>query len=445
MLIHWRGVEPSTEMRRRLREAGIVLAGGADRPTVVATGPGRTPPRQAGADAGGSSPSWVWVSQGPMSLAAARTAADAGAYDAFSLADAEAGARLVTRLHELLAPEDAPPDTPGIVAESPAARAMLRQVWRVARTHMPVLLVGETGTGKEEMAALLHRWSARSGPYVPVNCAAIPNELMESELFGHAKGAFSGAVASVDGKLMVARGGTVFLDEIDDTPISTQVKLLRVLEDGQVTRLGETTAQRVDFRIVAATNRDLQTLIDQGRFGQDLYERLAIVTLRLPRLRDRPEDIAALARHFIARFYARAGVPPTVSAVAPAAVAALQAHAWPGNIRELRNVIYEALVYKRAGDELLLSDLTGLLRATPSAASGGVINRAALASAVGSPAFSLAREVAALERAALELALARTGGNAAQAARLLGAVGRGQARDPGGTVRAMIKRLGLRR
>ena len=135
---------------------------------------------------------------------------------------------------------------------------MLRQVWRVARTNMPVLLVGETGTGKEEMAALVHRWSARSGPYVPINCAAIPNELMESELFGHARGAFSGAVASVDGKLMAARGGTVFLDEIDDTPLSTQVKLLRVLEDGQVTRLGETTPQRVDFRIVAATNRDLQ-------------------------------------------------------------------------------------------------------------------------------------------------------------------------------------------
>ena len=257
-----------------------------------------------------------------MGLAAARAAASAGAYDACSLADAGAVARLVTRLRELLAPDEAPPDTPGIVAESPAARAMLRQVWRVARTHMPVLLVGETGTGKEEMAALLHRWSARTGPYVPVNCAAIPNELMESELFGHAKGAFSGAVASVDGKLMAARGGTVFLDEIDDTPLSTQVKLLRVLEDGQVTRLGETTAQRVDFRIVAATNRDLQTLIAHGRFGQDLYERLAIVTVRLPRLRERPEDLAALTSHFIARFYARAGVPATVSAVAPAALAA---------------------------------------------------------------------------------------------------------------------------
>src|SRR4029453_7805502 len=228
--------------------------------------------------------------------------------DAVSLADAETPARLVARLRELATPEAPSPATPGIVAESLAARAMLQQVWRVARTNMPVLLVGETGSGKGGGGAVGHRWSSRDGPYVPVNCAAIPNELMESELFGHAKGAFSGAVASVDGKLMAARGGSVFLDEIDDTPLSTQVKLLRVLEDGQVTRLGETTAQRVDFRIVAATNRDLETLIAQGRFRPDLYERLAIVTVRLPRLRERAEDIPSLARHFIGRFYARAGL-----------------------------------------------------------------------------------------------------------------------------------------
>ncbi len=443
MLVSWNGLEPPSDLRAALREAGVVLAGGAAAPAVVLTAFGRTPPRaeRRSEDAG----AWVWLSKGPMSLAVARDAIAAGAYDAWSLREPDAASRLLLRLRELSTPEEVSPDTPGIVTESPAARAMLRQVWRVARTHMPVLLVGETGTGKEEMAALLHRWSARTGPYVPVNCAAIPNELMESELFGHARGAFSGAVASVDGKLMAARGGTVFLDEIDDTPLSTQVKLLRVLEDGQVTRLGETTAQRVDFRIVAATNRDLQTLIAQGRFGQDLYERLAIVTVRLPRLRERAEDIAALARHFIGRFYARAGLPPTVSTVSAGALDALRSHPWPGNIRELRNVIYEALVYKRAGSELLLSDLTGLIRPAAAPSAGGVVNGAALAAAVGSPGFQLAREVASLERAALELALRRTGGNAAQAARLLGSVGRGQAADPGGTVRAMMKRLGLRR
>jgi DNA-binding NtrC family response regulator len=445
MLVQWTGTEPSAEWRRTLREAGILLAGGPESPRIVHTPLGRTAPRaDRGSGPGGP---WVWVSKGPMAAAAAREAIAAGAYDAWSLSDAGADARLLERLRELSVPDEVPPDTPGIVAESPAARAMLRQVWRVARTHMPVLLVGETGTGKEEMAALVHRWSSRSGPYVPVNCAAIPNELMESELFGHARGAFSGAVASVDGKLMAARGGSVFLDEIDDTPLSTQVKLLRVLEDGQVTRLGETTAQRVDFRIVAATNRDLATLIAQGRFGQDLYERLAIVTVHLPRLRERVEDIAALARHFIGRFYARAGLPPTVTTVSAAALDALRSHPWPGNIRELRNVIYEALVYKRAGSELLLSDLVGLIRPASAVVggqgAGGIVNRSALAAAVGSAGFQLALEVAGLERAALELALTRTGGNAAQAARLLGSVGRGQARDPGGTVRAMMKRLGV--
>jgi DNA-binding NtrC family response regulator len=449
MLVQWSGTEASAEWRRTLRQAGVVLAGGGESPRIVHTPSGRTAPR---VDRGpGTAAAWVWVSKGPMTAAAAREAIAAGAYDAWSLGEADAATRLLDRLRELSTPEDAPPETPGIVAESPAARAMLRQVWRVARTHMPVLLVGETGTGKEEMAALVHRWSARSGPYVPVNCAAIPNELMESELFGHARGAFSGAVASVDGKLMAARGGSVFLDEIDDTPLSTQVKLLRVLEDGQVTRLGETTAQRVDFRIVAATNRDLQTLIAQGRFGQDLYERLAIVTVQLPRLRERAEDIASLARHFIARFYARAGLPATVTTVSAAALEALRSHPWPGNIRELRNVIYEALVYKRAGSELLLSDLVGLIRPAAASIGGrgapahGIVDRTALAAAVGSPDFQLAREVAGLERAALEIALQRTGGNAAQAARLLGSVGRGQASDPGGTVRAMMKRLGLGR
>jgi DNA-binding NtrC family response regulator len=442
MLVRWLGPEPPASLRQALHGAGVLLAGGPEAPTVVQTAAGRSAPAADGRR--GDAP-WVWVSRGPMTARAAREAVAAGAYDAWSLADADAQARLLARLRELATPEEPSPETPGIVAASPAARAMLRQVWRVARTHMPVLLVGETGTGKEEMAALVHRWSARSGPYVPVNCAAIPNELMESELFGHVRGAFSGAVASVDGKLMAARGGTVFLDEIDDTPLSTQIKLLRVLEDGQITRLGETTAQRVDFRIVAATNRDLQMLIAQGRFGQDLYERLAIVTVRLPRLRERVEDIPALARHFVGRFYARAGLPPVVTTVSPSALDALRAHPWPGNIRELRNVIYEALVYKRAGAELLLSDLSALSRPAPAPPAGSVLNRPALAAAVGAPGFDLAREVAGLERAALEIALKRSGGNAAQAARLLGSVGRGAANDPGGTVRAMMRRLGVKR
>ena len=437
MKITWIGPEPGPSLLRALREAGLVLASRDGVATVVRSAAARQVPRRPPGP-------WVWVTDRPLPHPLAARAVEAGAYDALSLADGDTVARLAARLRELAIADPAPPATPGIIAESPAARAMLQQVWRVARTNMPVLLVGETGSGKEEMAALVHRWSERRGPYLPINCAAIPNELMESELFGHAKGAFSGAVASVDGKLTAARGGTVFLDEIDDTPLSTQVKLLRVLEDGQVTRLGETLPQRVDFRIVAATNCDLQQLIAQGRFGQDLYERLAIVTVRLPRLRDRAEDIPALTQHFIARFYERAGLPTQVDGVAPSALTALAAHEWPGNIRELRNVVYEALVYKRGGDELLLSDLVGLRRPAAAVQASTLWQPHALAGAVASGQFNLRQEVERLERAALELALGRAGGNAAQAARLLGEVGRGRAIDPGSTVRAMIRRFALR-
>ncbi len=179
---------------------------------------------------------------------------------------------------------------------------------------------------------------------------------MEAELFGYARGAFSGAVQQYDGQLMAAQGGTVFLDEIDDTPLETQVKLLRVLEDRVVSRLGQNEWHEVDFRLLAATNRDLAALAAQGLFGEDLYARLAIVTIRLPPLRERPEDVEELALQFAARFVReqqRSG-PMTLG---PQVVRALQAYAWPGNIRELRNVIYETLVYKRAGTEILLSDL----------------------------------------------------------------------------------------
>jgi DNA-binding NtrC family response regulator len=311
---------------------------------------------------------------------------------------------------------------------------------------MPVLITGETGTGKEVMAALIHRWSQRRGPYVPVNCAAIPNELMESELFGHIRGAFSGAVATVDGKLLAAREGTVFLDEIDDTPLSIQAKLLRVLEDGQVTRVGETTGRQADFRIIAASNRDLHRLIAEGRFGDDLYQRLAIVRVVLPPLRERPEDIPVLARHFIARFYEReagASGAPRVEDLSERALAALVQHSWPGNIRELRNVIYQALVYKRAGREILLTDLRPILTPPTEAEPRGrpVIDAAAIESQIDGRAFNLRREMERLEREALRLALARAAGRPTVAARLLGEVGRGRASDPGGTVRAMMRRL----
>jgi transcriptional regulator with GAF, ATPase, and Fis domain len=273
---------------------------------------------------------------------------------------------------------------------------------------------------------------------------------MESELFGHVRGAYSGAVASVDGKLLAAAGGTVFLDEIDDTPLSTQVKLLRVLEDGEVTRVGETRGHRVDFRIVAATNRDLLGLVAQQKFGDDLYQRLAIVHLVLPPLRQRREDIGPLARHFVEAYYRKAGTAPArtrVQAIAPSALAALAQYDWPGNVRELRNVIFQALVYKRAGAELLLSDLRRLL-APPSAARGGadgsgVVPAELVRQRVAHGAMNLRAEIERFEAIALRAALEHAGGSPTRAARLLGQVGRGRSSDPGGTVRAMMKRLGV--
>jgi DNA-binding NtrC family response regulator len=444
-IVTWQGPSPPAAVRARLTAAGIrtqaAAAEGAAR--VVATADARRAPTPPG---GGGS--WIWVCGSELPLATAAEAIRRGAYEALSLRERDAAARLVARLEELAAPDPAPPATPGIVSESAAARRILRQVWRAARTAMPVLLTGETGTGKEVMGALIHRWSQRSGPYVPVNCAAIPNELMESELFGHVRGAFSGAVATVDGKLLAARGGTVFLDEIDDTPLSIQAKLLRVLEDGHVARVGETTGRQADFRIVAATNRDLRRLIAEGRFGDDLYQRLAIVRIVLPPLRERVEDIPVLARHFVARFYereaGRADGQARVKDISERALGALVQHPWPGNIRELRNVIYQALVYKRAGHELLLTDLRPLLepREAP-APTRAVIDVAAVQAEIEGRRFNLRREIERLEREALRIALERTGARPTAAARLLGEVGRGRATDPGGTVRAMMRRLGM--
>src|SRR5262249_42713274 len=217
------------------------------------------------------------------------------------------------------------------------------------------------------------------------------------------------AVQGYDGQLMAAAGGTVFMDEIDDTPLATQVKLLRVLEDRVVSRLGENAWHQVDFRILAATNRDLEPLIREGAFGSDLYERLAIVRIHLVPLRERLEDLPALARHFLARFAREQ--PQTgaarVKEIRADAMRALEAYGWPGNIRELRNVIYETLVYKRAGEEILLADLPNrVLRR--SAAAAPAAERATIAGKIARGTMNLREEVAALERIAVEEALART-------------------------------------
>jgi transcriptional regulator with PAS, ATPase and Fis domain len=440
----WSGPPPEAALRATLRTEAIELVDGPGNDVTAAVV--ATPARAAVPAAPRAALPWVWLTRGNVSHEDIATAVARDAYDVIDVTAAGAGRRLLARLRELATPEPSVPATSHFVPKSEAARTVLLQLARAARTSMPVLLTGETGTGKEVAARLLHEWSERRARrFIPINCAAIPNELLEAELFGYAKGAFTGSVRAYEGQLAAAEGGTVFLDEVDDTPVPFQVKLLRVLEDRVVVRVGENTSQVIDFRILAATNRDLPALCAAGAFGSDLYERLAIVSIRLPPLRERLEDLATLALHMVERFYKEepaARARHQVGAITDAALTALLAYPWPGNIRELRNVVFEALVDKRAGDELLLSDLPPRVRAG-ARPSGGVLDAAAVRRAVEQGRFDLQAAREELERVALEAALARAG-NAAAAAQLLGRVGRGAARDPGGTVRAMMRRLQIR-
>ncbi|HEX7699466.1 MAG TPA: sigma-54 dependent transcriptional regulator, partial [Kofleriaceae bacterium] len=387
---------------------------------------------------------WIWLSTGVLDPDAAVAAVLMGAYDALAI-DAELAQTLARRFAELtvhVTPSEPPP---GFVARSAASQRALSELDRAAHTSMAVLLTGETGTGKDLAAHYLHTRSARRGEFVPINCAAIPNELIEGELFGYVRGAFSGAIADYDGLIYAASGGTVFLDEVDDTPKTLQVKLLRVLEDHVTARLGESQWRQVDFRIVAATNRDLDELVQRGDFGADLYQRLAIVRIVIAPLRDRRDDLPELVENLIARFYREdPAATHRVTRIAPTTLAALARYPWPGNVRELRNVVFQSLVRKLAGDELLLSDLPEhVVRGAPEHAAAQLFDRAALAELIDSGRMNLRAIRDQLERAALELALAKSNGSPARAARLLGEVGRGEARDPGGTVRAMMRRHAL--
>jgi DNA-binding NtrC family response regulator len=226
----------------------------------------------------------------------------------------------------------------GIVTEDPAMLELLRTLARVAPSELPVLVTGETGTGKELVARALHERSPRAGgPFVAVNCGAVPENLVESELFGHEKGAFTGAVARKTGVFELADGGVLFLDEIGEVPAAAQVKLLRALESKEFMRVGATRPTRVDIRIVSATNRDLRAEVAAARFREDLYYRLSGLTLRLPPLRERQRDIALLAGHFLSRANPR-------KKLSPAALERLAAYAWPGNVRELQMVIQRAAI-----------------------------------------------------------------------------------------------------
>jgi DNA-binding NtrC family response regulator len=283
-------------------------------------------------------------------------------------------------------------------ANSPAMQAVLRRARAIAQTSAPVVLLGETGTGKEVLARALHNASPRAArPFVPVNCGAIPGELLESELFGHVRGAFSGAVSDKPGLFETASGGTLLLDEVADLPALLQVKLLRVLQDGEVRRVGSNRSLALDVRVFAAAHEDLEALVAMGRFRADLYYRIKVLSLRLPALREREEDILPMARHFLAL----ERNPPLQ--LAPAAERLLLAYRWPGNIRELSNAMRSAAAVA-TGTAIEMHDLPEELLQDP---------------ASQSPPNAL-RTLAAVEKEHVLAALRACHGVQADAARVLG-------------------------
>ena len=264
-----------------------------------------------------------------------------------------------------------------MIGDSPALQALREQIQKVAPTQARVLILGENGTGKELIAHALHRGSARAeGPFVRVNCAALPRELVESELFGHEKGAFTGATARRRGKFARADGGTLFLDEVGEIPLELQAKLLRALESGEIEPVGSEVEQTVDVRVLAATNRDLEADVAEGRFRQDLFYRLQVVSLTAPALRDHAEDIPALAQHFLGLACRQNNIRSRT--LDDGAVERLAAHPWPGNVRELRNLI-ERLVIMASGESITAADVSAALPANAAVPAGaGVTTEGAL-------------------------------------------------------------------
>ena len=294
-----------------------------------------------------------------------------------------------------------------LIGSSPAMRALRRRLARVARSEATVLLTGESGTGKELCAEAIHAASPRAaGPFVPVNCGAIPAELIEAELFGHRRGAFTGAVADRAGAAQAASGGTLFLDELCELPLASQTRLLRFLETGSVTRVGDPTPRAADARIVAATNRDPAAEMAAGRLREDLYWRLHVLPVHAPPLRERGEDAVEIARALLPRLAAEERVP--VPPLSPESEAAIRAHRWPGNVRELANALRRAVVLGEG--DAATPELLGLAEAPAPAPERGA-ERAAEA-LLGLP-------FAEIERLVISAAIGRWG-SAPKAARALG-------------------------
>jgi len=329
---------------------------------------------------------------------------------------------------------------PRLIGRSPVMEQLREMIARVARSQAPVHIYGESGTGKELVARLVHEsGSRREGPFIPVNCGAIPTELMESELFGHKRGSFTGAVADKKGLVQSAEGGTLFLDEVADLPLHMQVKLLRVVQEKTVRPVGESREETVDVRILSATHRHLADLVAEGRFREDLFYRINVIELRVPSLRERPDDIPDLAEAILARLGRRMGIE--TPAIGPEALQLLRDYPFPGNVRELENVLERALTLCTTGtitpDHIKLraaarpgGDAASAAGTLAPAAAGGL----SASAGIGGPG-ALGAQLEDIERDAIVKALEKTRYNKTAAAKLLGMSFR--------ALRYRIKKLGI--
>lgn len=339
-----------------------------------------------------------------VSLEEAVTAVREGAYD-FRLLDTDPDVlkRLILtawREHRLSV------DQEGFLTRDPGLKALLEKLKTVARSRAPILITGESGTGKEVLARWIHRVSDRSrGPFIAINCAALPEALLESELFGYEKGAFSGALTRKKGKFELADGGTILLDEITEMPLPLQAKLLRVLQEGEVDRLGGAYPIKVDVRVIATTNRDIEAEVSAGRFREDLYFRLNVIPVRLPPLRERPSDIPFLAEYFFGEFNRLYG--KNLRGFAPGVLDTLKDYEFPGNVRELKNLVERAVLLSE-GPWITLEDLLWPSRSLSSSPSGNSTEAQGI------------KPLRELEKEAILRALRACGGNRTRAAELLG-------------------------
>jgi len=334
------------------------------------------------------------------------------------------------------APAALPSQEPRLLGDSPGMAALRALIARVARSQAPVHITGESGTGKELVARLIHETGARAdAPFVPVNCGAIPSELMESELFGHKRGSFTGAIADKRGLVQSAEGGTLFLDEVADLPLHMQVKLLRLIQEKTVRPIGEQREVPVDVRVLSATHKHLAELVTQGRFREDLYYRINVIEIRVPALREHVEDIPELADAMLRRVSARIGAQlPTITQEARAA---LQRYAFPGNVRELENILERAIALSVSGvidvEDLQLRQ-PGLAAAAEMAGGDSAAPQPP-PNAVAAPGTALGDQLEIIERAAIVKALEQTRYNKTAAAKLLGMSFR--------ALRYRVKKLGI--